>query len=166
VRLSAWRIVPSQHQATAFTGDGSRMFSGRWNSAGMSVVYTAGSISLAILEVLVHLREATTMPDYLLIEARFDDSLLAAIDETQLPPNWRRDPAPETLKQFGDDWIRGQHSVVLRVPSSITGEPNYLLNPLHPKFTDVQIGAPQPLLLDPRLVPESLFAKPKRKRRR
>jgi RES domain-containing protein len=142
------------------------MFPGRWNSAGVSVVYAAASISLAILEVLVHLREATTMPDYLLIEARFDESLLAVIDESQLPPNWRRDPAPKTLKQFGDDWIMQQRSVVLRVPSSITGEPNYLLNPLHPQFQAVQIGTPQALVLDPRLLPESLLAKPGRKRRR
>ena len=36
----------------AFTGEGSRKFGGRWNSIGTPIVYTAGTQSLAILEVV------------------------------------------------------------------------------------------------------------------
>jgi hypothetical protein len=56
--------------------------------------------------------------------------------------------------------------VALRVPSAITGEPNYLLNPSDPRFREVEIGAPQRLVLDPRLLPESLSAKSGRRRKR
>jgi len=166
VNVSAWRIVAKEHQLAAFTGEGARLNPGRWNSAGVPIVYTAGSISLAILEMLVHLREATILPEYRLIEVQFDSSLLAAIDVNRLPRNWRRDRPPVSLKQLGDEWIRDQRSVVLRVPSAITDEPNYLLNPLHPQFVALRIGEPKKLDLDARLLPESLApkAKPKRKR--
>jgi len=166
VIISAWRIVPTEHQAVAFSGDGARLNPGRWNGAGVPVVYAAGSISLAMLEMLVHLREATTLPDYRLIEVQFDESLLTAINADQLPRNWRRDPAPSILKQFGDDWVRERGSVILRVPSAITGEPNYLINPAHPQFSELRIGRAQKVEFDSRLLPESLAPKSKRRRKR
>jgi RES domain-containing protein len=129
------------------------------------LVYTAGSISLAILEMLVHLREATTLPDFRLFEVTFDESLLGAIDFRRLPRNWRSDRPPLILKKIGDDWFRNQRSVVLCVPSAITDEPNYLVNPLHPQFGELRIRDAKKLVIDARLLPESLAAKrqPKRK---
>ena len=35
----AWRLVRQRHAATAFSGEGARIFEGRWNSAGVPVVY-------------------------------------------------------------------------------------------------------------------------------
>src|SRR5437764_448299 len=54
--LRAWRIVKAKHAATAFSGDGAKKFGGRWNSPGIPAIYLAGSTSLAILEMLVHLQ--------------------------------------------------------------------------------------------------------------
>ena len=51
----AWRIFKPKHEATAFTGEGARLYGGRWNSKGTSMVYAASSQSLAALELLVHL---------------------------------------------------------------------------------------------------------------
>jgi len=42
---------------------------------------------------------------------------------------------------------------VLRVPSVIVpAESNFLLNPRHPAFERIEIGPPEELRLDPRLV--------------
>jgi RES domain-containing protein len=44
-----YRLNKKKHRTTAFSG-----ISGyRWNSAGVSVIYTASSLSLAMLEILV-----------------------------------------------------------------------------------------------------------------
>jgi RES domain-containing protein len=44
----------------------------------------------------------------------------------------------------------------LQVPSSIIEhESNYLLNPLHPDFKRVKRSAPQPFVIDLRLIKES-----------
>ena len=53
--IRAWRIVKTRYSADAFSGEGARLYGGRWNSPGVAMVYTAGSKSLATLEVLVHL---------------------------------------------------------------------------------------------------------------
>jgi len=36
------------------SGEGSRLYGGRWNHKGAAVIYTSESISLAAMEVLVH----------------------------------------------------------------------------------------------------------------
>ena len=51
----AWRIVHQDFVASAFDGEGARSTGGRWNSEGTPLVYTAGTLSLALLEIIVHL---------------------------------------------------------------------------------------------------------------
>ncbi len=47
-----WRIVKEKHAKTAFSGEGARIFEGRWNSAGVRMVYCSEHLSLAALEIL------------------------------------------------------------------------------------------------------------------
>lgn len=153
MKLTAWRIFKGKHTASAFTGDCARRFGGRWNSKGTAVIYTAGTASLAILELLVHLSSHQLLETYRLCEVTFDDELVQAIVSADLPPNWRSDPAPLELRQLGDQWIAGESSAVLRVPSVIVEtEVNYLLNPAHPDFRSIHIGRPSPYQFDPRLI--------------
>lgn len=48
-----WRLLTARFADTAFTGEGARLYGGRWNRKGVPMVYTAGSQSLATLEMLV-----------------------------------------------------------------------------------------------------------------
>jgi RES domain-containing protein len=162
---SAWRIVREEHLATAFSGEGSSLYPGRWNKAGVSIVYASGSIALAMLEILVRVRGVHRLPAYYIAELRFDETFVERCDFGRLPIGWNRDPPPSGCAQMGDEWVRGIRSVVLCVPSAITGESNYLLNPLHPQFGEVQIGAPELITIDSRLLPDSLVSKRKRRRK-
>ena len=63
--ISVWRIVKKKHEAAAFSGEGARIYGGRWTSPGKRVIYTAESVSLAFLEVLVHL-DSSTLHNYML----------------------------------------------------------------------------------------------------
>ena len=40
------------------SGMGAYLYGGRWNSPGQYVVYASGNVSLAMLEVLVHIDDA------------------------------------------------------------------------------------------------------------
>src|SRR6266705_2154868 len=51
---SAWRIVRAARVNSAFTGEGGRVYGGRWNSRGTAVVYVSEHESLAALELFVH----------------------------------------------------------------------------------------------------------------
>ena len=73
-------------------------------------------------------------------------------ERTPLPEDWHRLPAPSSTRELGSRWVADSRSVVLRVPSIVVdGEFNYLLNPRHPDFPRLKIGAPRPLSFDPRL---------------
>jgi RES domain-containing protein len=151
--ISSWRIVKARHAASAFSGDGARLVGGRWNSKGTAVVYTAGSESLAILEMLVHLGAGAALDSYVLIGCEFDEALATSVDVTALPTAWRAFPSAPELAAIGDAWVNGGLSPVLRVPSAIVpSEANYLLNPQHPEFKKLRIVAPSPFSFEARLI--------------
>jgi RES domain-containing protein len=147
----AWRIVKEKHAATAFSGEGAAKTGGRWNSRGIGVVYTSGTRSLATLENLVHLNPPV-MFKWVIFELHFDDALVEVFPIGNLPAEWRLEPPPPSAKAIGDAWVRAARSAVLALPSVITGETNYLLNPAHPDFTKIAIGKPASYVFDPRLL--------------
>jgi RES domain-containing protein len=146
----AWRIVKEKHAATAFSGEGARLYGGRWNSAGTSVVYTSGSQALAALESLVRLNPPVIFK-YVAIPIQFDGLLVEKV--AAMPSGWTEEPPPPATRNIGDIWVKSARSAVLELPSVIIrGEPNYLLNPAHPDFRKIVIGKPEPFSFDPRLL--------------
>src|SRR6266851_4520565 len=96
--ITAWRITKRRHARTAFSGDGARLYGGRWNSPGTLMVYVAESQALAVLEVLVHLDASSLLEKYVLIQVDFEDSLVADLNRTSLPRNWGEDPVPANVQ--------------------------------------------------------------------
>ncbi len=150
---SGWRIVKAKHASQAFDGEGARVNGGRWNTPGTLMVYTAENASLALLEILVHLKNSRVLTCYVLCAAHLKDSFIKTLDRSKLPKDWRRYPPPPELQRIGDEWARSGSSLVLKVPSSIVDtESNYLINPLHPDFTKIIIDSPTPFKFDLRLL--------------
>lgn len=151
--VSAWRIVKRKLAQEAFSGEGARLYGGRWNSPGVSVVYTAQSQSLATLELLVHLESSDLLHEYMVIEAQFDASLVTRIAKASLPKDWRESPPPASARAIGDAWIAADASPVLELPSAIIpAESIFLLNPEHSAFSRIEIGEPHWFEFDPRLI--------------
>ena len=150
---TVWRIVKSTYAAHAFDGEGARLYGGRWSSPGIRIVYTADSAALAALELLARLNDVRALPSFVLIPAELPDELVADLDVSTLPVNWRSTPAPSQLQQLGDAWAKARTSAALRVPSAIIElQHNYLLNPDHPEFGSVHTGTAQPFTFDNRLL--------------
>ena len=147
----AWRIIKARHAATAFTGEGAAKTGGRWNSRGVAVVYTSAIKSLAILESLVHLNPPFRFK-YVAFPLKFDVALVEYFPVKSLPSDWRLEPTPPSTKTIGDVWVKAAQSAVLALPSVITGDNNFLLNPAHPDFKKIIIGKPEPFVFDPRLL--------------
>jgi RES domain-containing protein len=153
VTAHAWRIVKARYAADAFTGAGAEKFGGRWNRPGVAVVYAAGSASLAMLEMLVHLEAHEFLKRYVSFQVSFDERFVTSIDATDLPNNWRKSPPPVAVQAIGNDWIATSRAAVLRVPSVIVpAEWNYLLNPQHPDFKKIEISPKEPVRFDRRLI--------------
>jgi RES domain-containing protein len=151
MKRTAWRIVKAKYAETAFSGEGAAKVGGRWNSRGQWVVYTSGSLSLAALEMLVHLNPPVSFR-WVAIPCEFDESFVERIEPTALPKTWRQYPAPGSIRVVGDAWLKEARSAVLAVPSVIVPrEWNYLLNPAHPDFGRLAIGEAEPFAFDERL---------------
>ncbi len=143
--LKVFRIVKAKRSESAFSGEGAKLFGGRWHHQGYTAVYTSGSLSLAALEILVNLDEFPPKEiQYVSIAAVLPEKV-AVQSMDSLPEGWDGVPAPIVTQEYGTDWIRSANTAVLRVPSAIIdSEYNYLLNPLHPDFKKIIIEDPQP----------------------
>lgn len=150
--LTVWRITTARFAATAFSGEGARLYGGRWNPKGFELVYTAQSRSLALLELMV--QDAPLHARYLLIPARLPDTVsVTHIKVADLPPDWRRLDRRDVLQRMGRDWLERGDSAVLAVPSAVVpAERSYLINPRHPDFAHIIIGNPEALETDLRLI--------------
>jgi len=152
VRITAWRITKRRYAAEAFSGEGARLYGGRWNREGTRMVYTSEHASLAALELLVHLGSSRELDNYVLIACSFDEALVERKEVEDLPQEWATSPVNLSVQMVGEEWIKEARSLVLEVPSAILPiEHNYLINPDHPDFSKVRVEKPKPLAVDPRL---------------
>ncbi|MDD3354921.1 RES family NAD+ phosphorylase [Zoogloea sp.] len=149
---TVWRITTGRFAQSAFSGEGARLYGGRWNPKGWEVVYTAESQSLALLELMV--QDDPLRAHYVLIPAQLPADLPETrIDVDQLPDDWRTLGARDVLQAKGLAWLEGGQAAVLNVPSAVVpAERSYLLNPRHPDFARIMIGEPQSLQTDTRLL--------------
>ena len=111
------------------------------------MVYACSSIELAALKILVHAHERRVLNGrFSLFRIQIPPELVAV---PQIPHDLRE---LQQTRALGDRWIQEGTHAVLQVPSIITGEPNYLLNPHHPDFAKIEVGPPQVFRFDERLI--------------
>jgi len=116
----------------AFSSDGGLYASARWHTAGRPVVYSAQSLSLAALEILVRLKQTNDIQPFFVYSAEVPDPLILKPDS--FPARWKSRLAVSCA--FGDAWLEAKTTPAMLVPTIITpGEWNVLINPLHPQFS-------------------------------
>ena len=150
--IIGWRIAKQKHARSAFSGEGARIFEGRWNSAGARMVYCSEHLSLAALEILVHTQPVTIRDKFRVFRVSWGGKMMATIDLKELPKGWNAQPPSSSSKNIGDEWVRSGRSAVLAVPSVIVpSERTFLLNPKHRDFSKIKIKDTGSFYLDPRL---------------
>jgi len=151
--VQVWRICKRQYAPAAFSGDGGLRAAMRWNHKGRRIVYTSQSLSLAVLELWVHIPPVEPLTTYVSVAAQIPDDLRISVFEREvLPADWQHDPSPMSLRDLGTRWLVSRASVGVRVPSAIVPtEFNYLLNPEHPDFGRIEMADPIPFVFDRRM---------------
>lgn len=120
--VTVYRLTKLRYQDQIFSGPGGLYAAGRWTLRGRPVVYTSGSISLAVLEYTLNYRRRGWVPPSVL---------------------GRADP-PSKLRDIGQRWLERGPSAVLKVPSAVVVEEwNYLLNPQYADFEKLALGKPK-----------------------
>ena len=134
----AYRLIKKKWLDTAFDGTGPKRYGGRWNSKGRACVYASGSESLAMLEVMVHLKDYKVLPEYTILQIEVPRPSILTLSIDELPKNWQEFPAPPETAEIGDSWLEEGASLALAVPSVVSPrENNYILNPAHDDFVSI-----------------------------
>jgi RES domain-containing protein len=140
--MTIYRMHRSARATKDYTG--ALLAGGRWNPIGTPMLYTAQHLSLACIEVLVHLDKSQLPRDYVW-------------SKTQLPAS------PGLLKfnslnevascqLAGDEWVRTSDQLAIQVPSVVIPEEfNILLNPGDASYHALPWTDPRPFRFDPRL---------------
>ncbi len=149
--MRLFRICKERFSATALSGEGARLYSGRWNEAGVAMVYCASSRALAAIEFFVHLDPSVAPEDLVMVEVDCPGEM--AVEEVSvgdLPARWRADE--EQTAAIGSEWVRSGRTALLRVPSAVVeGEWNVLLNSAHAEFGRVRVVAQRAFRFDERM---------------
>jgi len=143
--MTLWRLYRRKY-GPGLDGSGGRAFAGRWNEAGIPIVYFGASPAISVLEKLANVDVAALPAD--LVLARFEGELsvepLQGLDDV-------RDIAKTRMR--GVAFLRACTACVLKVPSVVLPEEaNLVFNPRHPEATRIQLVCERPFSFDQRLV--------------
>ena len=151
-----YRIVRSQWVATAMTGEGARLFGGRWNPQGVAAVYLAQSRALAALDILVHAPREALPLDWSVIEIEVPDESILEADMKSLPGDWRNLPSSPGARRFGEQWLKSRTGLAMKLPSVIVPEEHSLLfNPHHSAASQARVTGVNGFRFDTRLTATS-----------
>jgi RES domain-containing protein len=146
--------ISQEKFANDLSGNGARLYGGRWNSEGKFALYTSSSRSLALLETLAHtpvrILQAKT---YFLVTLFFPDT--AVVQEVNIKkfPGWDSTEIRPVTQKTGDNFLLNGNNLALAVPSILMPEElNFVLNPLHSDFKKVKIIYQRRIHFDKRVV--------------
>jgi RES domain-containing protein len=138
--MELYRIAQEKY-ADDLSGNGARLYGGRWNSEGLFAVYTSSSRSLALLEILAHTpAKMLNEKVYMLITLSVTDTLKPEeLDRQKLTVGWDAPDTPPLTKKLGDKFLKARSGLLLAVPSVLMPEElNYVINPLHKDMRKVK----------------------------
>ena len=154
--MHLFRIAPERFLQDLSGKGASYRQGGRWNRAGLPVVYMAPSASTAMLEMANYLPSPRLIPRaYRIGVYELPDKIrLDSLDAGKLPPDWNRYPYPASTQQMGTDWHQQGRALGLRVPSvAVPGQLEQILviNPLHPDLAHLKLTETVDLAFNPRI---------------
>ncbi len=130
----------------ALDGEGARLYGGRWNSPGKPALYAASHLSLAALEMLVHVDFDNLPIDLVWLKIEIPDTASYENFPNPTAPNERE------AALYGDSWLIAKRSLGLIVPSAVLSiEQNVIINPLHGEASLVRLVESVPFEFDDRL---------------
>jgi len=152
--MFVWRLCSNTFIDSALSGEGARKKGNRWNHPGTPIVYSADSLSLAMLESLVHFDVEDIPDNYMQVKIFIpDNASVSRITSTELGLDWNKGNNRQQLKNIGTQWAKNKESLILIVPSVIVpDENNYIINPLHQEITSVTIQEIKEFTFDSRLL--------------
>ncbi len=101
---------------------------------------------------MVHTTSIDLPNYYVMLALMIPEDSMQTVSPDQLPNGWDGSEPPKPVKDITEAWIVENRYLVLKVPSAVVvGDYNFLLNPAHPRMSEVRIIEKQPFRFDHRL---------------
>ncbi len=151
-----WRLDDKRHQRTWDSGEGARLKGGRWNPAGVPVVYCALDPATAILEVAVHkgFKTLNAVP-FVLSSARLlvPWPEVHVIQPADVPNKLWLYPSAFSAAQQAFGYALLQAHELVAIPSAVSRRSWNLMFDAGRAAGKYRLQDQEPLDLDPRLDP-------------
>lgn len=136
------------------SGEGAKLYGGRWNFPGNPALYGSASLSSALLERLTVDSELLSSERYVIysvMEFEISDDLVVVPKLGNLPTGWDKIPPIQASQEYGSNLLKSG-ILCFGVPSVVDQTSlNFVINPLANKFSSVLIDV-YPLKLDQRIL--------------
>lgn len=150
--MKVYRLALTQYCDTS--GEGAKIYGGRWNLPGTPAIYAAASISASLLERLTvdpELLSSERFVLYSVMEISIPDQLVFHPSSNELPPNWNQIPATRASQEYGTSLLESG-ILCFAVPSVVDHSSSiFLINPLSENFPLTESKV-YPLRLDQRIL--------------
>ncbi len=158
--MIVYRLAVEKY-ADDLSGIGAELVGGRWNYKGTRVLYTSDSRALCTAEIAVHTPIGMVPSNYYLISIEVpDDAEFNEVELNELPSSWKNFPHSNVTQDVGEQFVLEGKYLFLKVPSAVVqGDFNFILNPKHPRFSDVKVVSKEKFSFDKRLFNPALREK-------
>lgn len=147
-----YRITRSKYKDD-LSGEGARLYGGRWNRPGIAALYTSETRSLALLELIVHFNSAAALKmDYVFMTLEIDESYIENIQLKDLPKDFISFNNSK-LWAITEEMFFKKDKLAIRVPSVLVPQEfNLIINPIHHQAGLLKVVDKEAAVLDERLV--------------
>lgn len=150
--MKAYRIAITPYCDTS--GEGAKLYGGRWNLAGLPAIYAGASLSACLLERLTIDPELLSAERYLLysvMEFEIPEHLIFYPTRKELPIDYDQIPAIKISMEYGSNLLKSGITC-FAVPSVVDPSSlNFVINPRSEQFHLIEHKT-YPLQLDKRII--------------
>lgn len=135
-----YRVIRDKYRHEPLSVAGSRLFGGRWNPKGISVLYATSTPELGLVETLAHAPAVRyeELPTYWVFSLDVPDDI-RCYGRDELPDYWQ-DETYERTQGWLKDWLVTPERLGVAVPSVLVPlSYNVILHPAHALFEQIRV---------------------------
>jgi len=138
------------------SGEGSRLYGGRWNLVGTPCLYASQNAALCLLEFVVQFSRIALPTDVAMAKIEIPDDLkIIEIDRDDLPLKWDEPLLNSASQKFGAQQFSNIALAGFKIPSVVSPfEFNFVLNPQSVDYHKIKVISVEDFQIDHRLQAE------------
>ncbi len=150
--MLVYRIARKQF-ITDLSGEGARLYGGRWNLQGTPCLYASQNAALCLLEFVVQFSRIALPKDVAMAQIEIPDSMkIKTILNDDLPLHWNDSLVNSASQKLGAQQFSNISLAGFKIPSVVSPfEFNFVINPLCKDFKKMKVISVEDFKIDERI---------------